>query len=89
MGTHAFVKVGNRFYDAERLRGEADWKDLPATNFGAGCGHPLCRSCKKIAKPYNLDAFQSFWKRHRIEWERYRRRAEQILRKENHELATC
>jgi hypothetical protein len=27
---HAFVKAGNRFYDAERLQGVEDWRELPA-----------------------------------------------------------
>lgn len=48
MYAHAFVrsKRNGLFYDSERPHGVEDWKDLPATNMGNGCG---CGDCKKPA----------------------------------------
>jgi hypothetical protein len=71
MGAHAFVysKDTKKFYDSQKSQGEADWKDLPATNFGVGCGCSKCalgkrkyktagkfrRSWKEMAKSFKVD----------------------------------
>jgi hypothetical protein len=31
--THAFVRYRGRFYDSQRLRGELNWRDLPAADW--------------------------------------------------------
>jgi len=43
-GIHAFIRYRGKFYDSERSEGVTDWKDLPATNFGVGCGRADCRA---------------------------------------------
>lgn len=48
-GTHAFVKFEGRFYDSERPIGEEDWKDLPACNFGRGCGCHHCITAEHVS----------------------------------------
>jgi hypothetical protein len=87
-GIHAFVKVEKKFYDSERLQGEEDWKDLPACNFGKGCGNLYCISCKK-ARSVSLDTFQEKWGPfyHRP-WHLYQQAAEDLLQRKNNELAT-
>ncbi len=62
MEAHAFVrsKVTGKFYDSERPKGVDDWKDLPATNFGKGCG---CFTCQEPAKKYHsAEIFCDMWK---------------------------
>lgn len=85
-GTHAFVRVENKFYDSERLQGEESWKDLPACNFGAGCGSLMCQSCKD-AMAVDLDTFQDKWGPFYYRpWHLYQRAAEEILERKNNEL---
>ncbi len=65
MEAHAFVrsKVTGKFYDSESPNGVDDWKDLPATNFGKGCG---CFSCQEPAKKYrSVETFCDAWKEQR------------------------
>ena len=66
---HAFIKVGNKFYDSETLQGEEDWKDLPACNFGAcGCANKGPFVFKK------LKSFQRFWNKNsrtKPDWKQY------------------
>jgi len=78
IGAHAFIKYQGKFYDSERLQGEEDWRDLPACNFGHGCG---CRSCKKGARKMSLNFFKKFWLGNRIKpnWEWYKTLAEKGL----------
>jgi len=72
MGAHAFVrsKLDNKFYDSERPQGEEDWKDLPATNFGEGCGCNICT--QGIRKYKDIKKFQHTWrgmtKKHNVNW---------------------
>lgn len=56
--SHAFIKIDKKFYDAERLCGEFDWRDLPATNFGKGCGY---RKCSLGARRLGINSFKKFW----------------------------
>lgn len=58
MGSHAFVRYKRKFYDAERITGEKDYKDLPATNFGMGCG---CNECRSKPKQQTVPEFQKYW----------------------------
>src|SRR5260370_36514472 len=37
---HAFVRHGGKFYDSERIKGERDFRDLPAIG---GCDAGTCR----------------------------------------------
>src|ERR1700733_4039477 len=60
-GSHAFVKYKNLYFDSERLAGEKDWRDLPACNFGKGCGKSWCQSCQK-AEQVNPNEFKRRWK---------------------------
>lgn len=80
IGSHAFVRVGDKFYDSERLQGEEDWRDLPACNFGVGCG-PGCKRCQQGAARRTLEDFQSYWNGNPIKpnWEWYNQLAEQAL----------
>ncbi|MGH2481370.1 MAG: hypothetical protein ACRDHW_17085, partial [Ktedonobacteraceae bacterium] len=48
-GSHAFVKQGDRFYDSVSPKGERDWKNLPACNFGRGCGCPHCVTTEQVS----------------------------------------
>jgi hypothetical protein len=73
MGAHAFVrdKVTGKFYDSERPQGEEDWKELPATNWGQGCG---CSRCQQPARKFNVARkFRKAWigmtKKHKVQWE--------------------
>lgn len=72
MGAHAFVrsKLDKKFYDSERPKGEENWKDLPATNFGVGCG---CNICSQGARKHiSIKKYQHTWrgmaKRHNTDW---------------------
>jgi hypothetical protein len=78
--SHAFVKVGNKFYDAERLMGERDWRDLPACNFGVSCG-------SSPAKHRHPDNFKRLWNTNYIkpDWRLYKRLANNFLTRYSHE----
>lgn len=72
MGSHAFVrdKVTGKFYDSERPNGEVDWKELPATNWGHGCG---CSRCQQPPRQFKVAGkFRRSWrgmtKRFMVEW---------------------
>lgn len=72
MGSHAFVrsKLDKKFYDSEKPKGEENWRDLPATNMGVGCG---CYRCSKGAnKHLSIQKFQYTWrgmaKLHSVDW---------------------
>jgi hypothetical protein len=83
-GNHAFVRFDGRFYDAERPLGEEDWKDLPATNLGSGCG---CPSCSRPAEHISPKKFKSseYWGRNarnrRITWADVRDRVQKVVEK--------
>lgn len=84
MGAHAFVrsKLDGKFYDSERPQGEEDWKDLPATNFGEGCG---CSVCQRPAKQYKtIVRFKKSWtgmtKRFGVKWEEVDANIHKVLR---------
>lgn len=70
MGSHAFIKYRDKFYDAERHVGVLDWRDLPATNDGEGCG---CVRCSRPAKREYVPSFKHIWRgcqRHfEVKWE--------------------
>lgn len=80
MKTHAFVKYQDKFYDAERLKGVEDYVDLPATNFGKGCG---CHRCLLPAQKRTLIAFKHSWrgmqKIYGIKWEELDRQALKVI----------
>ena len=62
MGSHAFVRssVNKLFYDAEIDNGVDDWRDLPATNFGQGCGKACC---KHPAEHHHcIEQFKYLWR---------------------------
>jgi len=69
-GSHAFIKYGRKFYDSEAPKGVYDWKDLPATNNGRGCG---CRRCALPAKRMYVPIFKYNWRgmqqRFNVEWD--------------------
>lgn len=83
-GTHAFVRYRGKFYDSERSHGEADWKDLPATNFGKGCG---CARCKKPAHRLTVNQFKHTdnWGRNarnrKLNWGTIRSQVQQVIAK--------
>ena len=61
MGSHAFVrsKRTGKFYDSERPQGVKNWKDLPATNWGHGCG---CGRCQQPARKFKTAGkFRRSW----------------------------
>jgi hypothetical protein len=73
MGAHAFVrdKVTGKFYDSQRPNGEEDWKELPATNWGYGCGCPRCQLPArkfKVARKFRK-AWKGMTKRFKVEWD--------------------
>jgi hypothetical protein len=80
IGAHAFVKYQGKFYDSERLQGEEDWKDLPACNFGVGCG---CGICKQGIRKHTEENFKKFWNKNFIKpnWHWYRELAAEGLAK--------
>lgn len=81
-GTHAFVRYRGKFYDSERPLGEPDWRDLPATNFGKGCG---CDRCKKPAARLTVNQFKDNknWgknaKNRNIKWADVRAQVQQVV----------
>lgn len=86
MPAHAFIRYQDNFYDSERLEGVEDWKDLPACNFGIGCG---CRTCKKLgAQRHKPNDFKKQWSKNYIkpDWSGYRLLVQFFVEKEsNHE----
>lgn len=84
MEAHAFVRSEEtgKFYDSERPKGVDDWRDLPAANFGQGCG---CFSCQKGAQKYSsIATFRDVWKEQQkrlgINFQEIDRQIEQILK---------
>lgn len=70
--SHAFVrsKTTGLYYDSETPDGEVDWRDLPATNFGVGCG---CGRCGEPPRHFKVLGFFRFvWrgmaKRYETDW---------------------
>jgi hypothetical protein len=85
MGAHAFVrdKVTGKFYDSERPQGEEDWKDLPATNFGKGCG---CHRCKQPARKFRVArkfryAWRGMAKLHHVRWKKLHQEIKEVIEK--------
>lgn len=80
MGSHAFVRYQGKFYDSEVPDGVSDWRDLPACNFGEGCG---CQACKKPAGPRAPATFHDNWAssaaRHRVDWKKVDRKVQRII----------
>ena len=83
MGAHAFVrsKTTGKFYDSERPNGEEDWKDLPATNFGQGCGCPRCQQpARKFA---TAGKFRRSWKgctkRFGVKWDKIHEKIKRVI----------
>jgi hypothetical protein len=86
MPAHAFVRYHGLFYDAERLKGTRDWRDLPACNFGQGCNCICCKT--QAAKRHTPDEFKKRWNTNCIQpnWKWYRELAQSFVEKEvNHE----
>ena len=59
MESHAFVrsKKTGRFYDSESPRGEVEWEELPATNWGRGTGYVV----QSIRKFKTAGKFRRAW----------------------------
>lgn len=83
MGAHAFVrdKATGKFYDSERPQGVDDWKDLPATNFGHGCG---CSRCEEPARKYtDIAKFRMTWRgsaaRYKVMWEKLHKKIQKVV----------
>jgi hypothetical protein len=83
---HAFVRYQNKFYDCQRLLGEEDWRDLPASNLGSYQQCPECEACGREpegAIPLTVKQFQYHWnsqtKRYNITWKDLDRMAQQYL----------
>lgn len=94
---HAFVRHRNKFYDSQRLLGEEDWKDLPASNFGMSyylepCGtcltHPGRVDGNIEASPLTESQFKLHWgsqtKRFNMSWAQLDKLAQQELRRHAH-----
>lgn len=54
LGSHAFIKIDNRYYDSESLKGENDWRDLKY--FKRNPAGYLAR-CQEQSK----DQFEKYW----------------------------
>lgn len=91
---HAFVRYQNKFYDSERLLGEANWEDLPAANFGMQYYLQPCHTCQthggrengnNEASPLTETQFQCHWNsqttRFNTSWDQLNRMAQQELRR--------
>jgi hypothetical protein len=84
-GSHAFVKFNGKFYDAERPLGEEDWRDLPACNFGRGCGCPRCVTAEHVSP--KLFKSPEYWgksarSRH-ITWAEVREQVNRVITRES------
>lgn len=84
MEAHAFVRCRKtgKFYDSERPKGVVDWRDLPATNFGMGCG---CYTCQTPASKYrSVATFRDAWERQRkrfnIDFQKIDQEIKQVLK---------
>lgn len=85
MGAHAFVrdKVTGKFYDSERPQGESDWRNLPATNFGQGCGCPRCQDPPrkfKTARKFRY-SWRGMAKRHHVSWKKLHQEIKEVIEK--------
>jgi hypothetical protein len=87
MGSHAFVrsKQTGKFYDSERPRGVEDWVDLPATNFGQGCG---CGRCRQPARKFKTAGkFRHSWgamrDRFGVDYNQLHKRINQFIKEHN------
>ena len=73
MNTHAFIRYRGKFYDSERLKGESDWRDLPATKCGT-----------TVAKRYSVERFKRYWhsqpRRFETTWQEIEAKARELLR---------
>ena len=83
MGAHAFVrdKVTGKFYDSERPQGEEDWKELPATNWGKGCGCPRCQEPARkfrVARKFRY-AWRGMAKRHHVKWKKLHQEIKKVI----------
>lgn len=80
-GNHAFVRHEGKFYDSERPLGEKDWKDLPATNFGRGCGCPHCVNAEQVSpKTFKSSTYWGKNARNRnIVWAEVRDRVQKVV----------
>lgn len=54
---HAFIKYRGKFYDAERLTGVKDWKELPAAYKGK---HPFYDSPLEL-RFHSKESFKKAW----------------------------
>lgn len=88
MECHAFVKHGNKFYDSERPKGELDWKDLPATNFGEGC---RCYACKDGIHRHTPRSFRQEWliqeQRFKLSWKSMEEQVKKFLNEYHNQTA--
>lgn len=80
MGSHAFIRYRNKFYDSARLNGVSNYIDLPATNNGIGCG---CERCRKPAKRAYVPAFKHTWRgcqaKFGVDWDELDRQALKLI----------
>jgi hypothetical protein len=76
MGSHAFIKHRDKFYDSERLNGVLHYWQLPATKNGKGCG---CSVCKKPAKRLFVPMFKRYWN-NRLDWNALDKQALEVIK---------
>jgi hypothetical protein len=87
MGSHAFVrsKKTGKFYDSERPKGVDDWKELPATNWGKGCG---CGRCQQPARKFKTAGkFRQSWigmmKRFEVDYDKINKQIFDLIQEYN------
>jgi hypothetical protein len=87
MGSHAFVrsKKTGKFYDSERPKGVDDWKELPATNWGKGCG---CGRCQQPARKFKTAGkFRQSWigmmKRFEVDYDKVNKQIFDLIQEYN------
>lgn len=83
MGSHAFVRdrVTGKFYDSEKPNGEEDWQELPATNWGKGCGCPRCQEPArhfKTARKFRY-AWRGCAKRHHVRCKKLHQEIKKVI----------
>ena len=74
--SHAFVRYEDKFYDSERPLGEDDWKDLPATNWGA-IHDPAIRVSPKQFK--SEDEWAGPARQYKVVWKEVRAQVQKVV----------
>lgn len=86
MDAHAFVRSKDTglFYDSERPDGVENWEDLPATNFGQGCG---CFKCQRPPRKFKTAGkFRRSWtgcaERFNVKWDKVHAKIKRIIKEQ-------